>query len=142
MEVFTYGPYIIGRDLDLIHAFYTAQCLWDKFLEGDEIHIKDDTDCISFIPKNSKYPCILFEYDPVFDKFYKIGMYSSYRGAIKAFSRRASALRNCHYRSDLQAKYSDIHFLIWDAKNGSLLKYRHYYGHNTRIFVDSTRYEI
>lgn len=142
MEVFTYGPYIIGRDSDLIHAFYTAQCLWDTFLEGDEIYIKDDADCISFIPKNSKYPCILFEYDPVRSQFYKIGMYSSYRGAIKAFSRRASALRDCHYRSDLQAKYSDIHFLIWDAENGSLLKYRHYYGHNTRIFVDSTRYEI
>lgn len=142
MEVLTYGPYIIGRKLDLIHAFYTAQRLWDCFPEGDVIDFRDDTGCISFICKKSMYPCILFEYDPVTSHIYKIGMYSTYRGAIKAFSRRASALRDCHYRSDLQAKYSDIHFLIWDAENGSLLKYRHYYGHNTRIFVDSTRYEI
>lgn len=139
MEVMTYGPFIVGRDLELVQAFYYAQRLWDCFPDNDFIDLKDNTGYYSRILKNSKYPCICFEFDPYDGHLYKIGMYSNYRGAIRAFSRRASALRDCHYRTDLQLKYSDVRFVIWDAENGTLLQYRHYYGHNTRIQVDCIR---
>lgn len=139
MDLMTYGPFVIGRELDFFHALYFAQRMWDCFPDDDIIELKDDTGFVSRIVKKPAYPCILFEYDPYENHLYKVGMYSNYRGAIKAFSRRASDLRSCHYRADLERKYSDIQFLIWDAENGALLHYRHYYGHNTRLGSDNLR---
>lgn len=137
MNIVTHGPYVVGRDLTMYQSFCLAQRLWDVFSDGDGIYFSIDSERGFLVTRNFDTPFVCFEIDNDGDvkSLYKLGMYKSLRGAIRSFSRRAKEFRSCKQRLDLCRRYADCEYIVWDAYNGLVYYYRHYYGHNTRLDV-------